>query len=335
MAYIYSLADTWADGATTFTAIKMSVTDTASAAASLLMDLQVSGASRFSVTKAGGATFAGAVSVSGANNSLSFPTSGSTSAGTGPNIANYFGTLGLFSGSTLGARYQFGVGGGWILPSSQAYSIEGDVNLYRDAANTLAQRNGVNAQAFNLYNTYTDASNYERGFMRFVSNVLEIGTQAAGTGTNRLIRFLSAAPSAAWEFKSTATATPTLVLAGSDRSVTLYPQVNMLVAANGGFWSALDYAAGAANQFALRQSNANASTYFFGLIGSAAGVMQLNNGSGRGAGYGATVEMWETTAPAAPATDGVRIYAEDDGAGKTRLMARFATGAAVQIAIEP
>jgi hypothetical protein len=31
----------------------------------------------------------------------------------------------------------------------------------------------------------------------------------------------------------------------------------------------------------------------------------------------------------------VRIYAEDNGSGKTRLMAKFPTGAAVQIAIEP
>lgn len=46
-------------------------------------------------------------------------------------------------------------------------------------------------------------------------------------------------------------------------------------------------------------------------------------------------EMAEMTAPAAPAANGVRIYAEDNGSGKTRLMARFATGAAVQIAIEP
>jgi hypothetical protein len=41
------------------------------------------------------------------------------------------------------------------------------------------------------------------------------------------------------------------------------------------------------------------------------------------------------TAPAAPATNNVRIYAEDNGSGKTRIMALFATGAAVQIAIEP
>jgi len=31
----------------------------------------------------------------------------------------------------------------------------------------------------------------------------------------------------------------------------------------------------------------------------------------------------------------VRIFAQDNGAGKTQLMALFATGAAQQIAIEP
>jgi hypothetical protein len=50
---------------------------------------------------------------------------------------------------------------------------------------------------------------------------------------------------------------------------------------------------------------------------------------------GATLEFAEQTAPAAPSTNFVRIYAEDNGSGKTRLMALFATGAAQQIAIEP
>ena len=50
---------------------------------------------------------------------------------------------------------------------------------------------------------------------------------------------------------------------------------------------------------------------------------------------GAALSFIEQTAPSAPATNGVYIYAEDNGSGKTRLMARFATGAAQQIAIEP
>ena len=39
--------------------------------------------------------------------------------------------------------------------------------------------------------------------------------------------------------------------------------------------------------------------------------------------------------PAAPAANGCRLYTKDNGSGKTQLMARFATGAAVQVAIEP
>lgn len=43
----------------------------------------------------------------------------------------------------------------------------------------------------------------------------------------------------------------------------------------------------------------------------------------------------EMTAPGAPGSNGCVIYAEDNGSGKTRLMVRFASGAAQQIAIEP
>lgn len=57
MSYIYNLTDTWNAGGTTFTAVKMNVTDTASAAGSLLMDLQVGSVSRFNVNKTGVSNF--------------------------------------------------------------------------------------------------------------------------------------------------------------------------------------------------------------------------------------------------------------------------------------
>ena len=57
-----------------------------------------------------------------------------------------------------------------------------DLFLFRDAANTLALRNGTAAQTFNIYNTYTDASNYERGTILWTANQFKIDTQAAGTG---------------------------------------------------------------------------------------------------------------------------------------------------------
>lgn len=62
----------------------------------------------------------------------------------------------------------------------------------------------------------------------------------------------------------------------------------------------------------------------------AAGIVGI-----RGFGAGGSLSFIEQTAPSAPAANGVYIYAEDNGAGKTRLMALFATGAAQQIAIEP
>jgi hypothetical protein len=61
------LTATWNAGGTTFTAIKMNATDTASAAGSLLIDLQVGGVSQFKVSKAGAVTPAGSIFVSQGN----------------------------------------------------------------------------------------------------------------------------------------------------------------------------------------------------------------------------------------------------------------------------
>ena len=72
--------------------------------------------------------------------------------------------------------------------SSGVYGTK-DVALTRDAANTLAQRNGTNAQTFRLYNTFTDSSNYERGKLEWASNALRIGTEKAGTGAARALEF--------------------------------------------------------------------------------------------------------------------------------------------------
>lgn len=62
-----------------------------------------------------------------------------------------------------------------------------------------------------------------------------------------------------------------------------------------------------------------------------AGVLGIRNASTGGA----TIEMMEQTAPGSGAANTARIYAEDNGAGKTRLMVIFPSGAAQQIAIEP
>jgi hypothetical protein len=154
---IFDLSDTWNAGATTFAAIKMNVTDTASAAGSLLLDLQVGGSSKFSVSKSGAVTLP-------SSTYLYLPV----------NVGiNYIGPGQV----TVSSTGQFNWGSSGI--------DSPDLSLFRDAANTLAQRNGANAQTFRIYNTYTDASNYERGSIAWSSNTLVIGPQNAGTGSAR------------------------------------------------------------------------------------------------------------------------------------------------------
>lgn len=72
-------------------------------------------------------------------------------------------------------------------------------------------------------------------------------------------------------------------------------------------------------------------SYETGVISSAAGIVTLTNGSTGGA----ALELREQTAPSSPASDACRIYSEDNGAGKTRIMAKFSDGSTAQIAIQP
>lgn len=64
-----------------------------------------------------------------------------------------------------------------------------DTFLKRIAANVLGMINGVTAQAFVVYNTFTSAANFERAFLRFVSNVCEVGCETTG-GTLRTLRLI-------------------------------------------------------------------------------------------------------------------------------------------------
>lgn len=93
---------TWNAGGVTFTALEINVTDTASAAASLLMDLQVAGVSKFKVTKAGTGTLAGDLIVTAGNLGI-----GTTSPGTdaGSSSGDYSGQIAHLKGAGVAARY--------------------------------------------------------------------------------------------------------------------------------------------------------------------------------------------------------------------------------------
>lgn len=72
----------------------------------------------------------------------------------------------------------------WSNSASDASSTRSLV-LSRDADHTLALRNSTNAQTINVYNTYTNSSNYERAKVAWSGNTLLIGTEKAGTGSAR------------------------------------------------------------------------------------------------------------------------------------------------------
>jgi hypothetical protein len=68
-----------------------------------------------------------------------------------------------------------------------------------------------------------------------------------------------------------------------------------------------------------------------GLARGAAKFAKPTDGSTGAGGF----QLAEMTGPSAPAANSVYIFAEDNGSGKTRIMAQFATGSAVEIATEP
>jgi hypothetical protein len=313
-SYIYNMVDTWNNGATTFTAVKMSVTDTASNAASLLMDLQVGGSSKFRVEKNGGITALGNIFALGgclqygsgvgagntyrigfsstanaydtmdaflsrrgaanlrlgaadasapvaqtlsvqsvvagtsntAGSDLTITGSQGTGTGAGGNIIfqtaisgasgsaqNALRSILTISGSsdclininpslTVGGvisagsdtfqTIQFGatqVGSnglgaitpsGFVIRNNYTYSWTNGTNpatgttdliLARDAANTLALRNGTAAQAFNIYNTYTSSTSFERYSVDWITtaNLVIVGpNKGSGGGTQRVQR---------------------------------------------------------------------------------------------------------------------------------------------------
>lgn len=145
---VLDMAQTWNNVAVTFTGLKINVTDTTSAAASLLMDLQVGGTSQFKVLKTGIADAVAGYRVNGVT---------------------------VLSGSTL--------------------TLSADAILIRDAANTLAQRNGTNAQTSRVYGTFTNASNGRwLNIAVTTAGVCSIAATGNGTGASGNVLHISSLP---------------------------------------------------------------------------------------------------------------------------------------------
>jgi hypothetical protein len=121
-----------------------------------------------------------------------------------PNTGLYYGggsNLQITSGGVGVARFIYSGGVGYlglgtsVLAWAAALNGGSDLLLYRDAANTLAQRNGTSPQTFRIYNTYTDASNYERLGIGWngTQNGFLIVPEGSGTGLARNLLLWSGA----------------------------------------------------------------------------------------------------------------------------------------------
>ena len=189
-----------------FSAAVINVTNTASATASRLLDVQSSGTTVFSVLDGNrilGSSFVPTLtgpSLELGSGTGIYDSGGLRLSGQGQNIALVTST----GFRVRGFELQFSSGG--------------ETALIADAADVLAMRRGVNPSTFRLYNTFTDASNYERLSLRWASNVAIIGTEKAGTGSARTLElqvdgttFLGATTGGTVRFGSQSVQSTTLV----------------------------------------------------------------------------------------------------------------------------
>ncbi|MEK7327566.1 MAG: tail fiber protein, partial [Chloroflexota bacterium] len=92
------------------------------------------------------------------------------------------GTVGAGTGLTLPAFTASGA----IIPST-------DNNLDLGSASYRFRDLYLGPSSLKMYNSYTDASNYELGKLSFATNIMTVGTSAAGTGTVRALKVTTGA----------------------------------------------------------------------------------------------------------------------------------------------
>jgi len=180
---VLDATQTWNNAAVTFTGLKFNETDTASNAASLLMDLQVGASSKFKIEK--GLSLK-SLTISGTtidtNNGVLL-TAGIKQGGIALTRTGFVGYRGTATAQVFEVDGVTGVWTASVYPfgwsSTGGTENSKDLTIYRDAADTLAQRRTTNAQTFRVYKSYTDASNYSR----LAINNNQIASEVLGTGS--------------------------------------------------------------------------------------------------------------------------------------------------------
>ncbi len=275
-----------------------------------------------------GTLTAGIISLGGAGSYLNFgvlpPTSSSGSGGTAGLFQDYTGLYAL-SGTTLNASLSsngLSAASGNFIADSTGVSLN-ILSSYSNTTSLTFKKSGVVGATLFAY---------DDGVTPFAGFTIDTSTTGTNVSAPATIRFTS-------KSKTSYDASVNL-LAQSDGSVA----ASMSLSSKTSFQSAIsinDLGNDVDTVISGSGSNVNlayfdASTGFIG-IGTSSPLSRLHITNGPGGGTsGAVIRMDEviTTTPANPASDQLVLYADDNGSGKTRLMVRFSTGAAIQIAIQ-
>ncbi len=299
---IHSLTDAWNNGATAFTGIGMNVTDTASAAGSMLLNLQVGGTSRFAVNKTGRLTVQGMTVGLGGQTTVASNTA--------------LGVEALNSASLTGIS-NTGVGQ-FALQSNTTGSSNSAVGQGALFSNTTGSNNiGVGVSA--LLNNTTGSFNTANGMQALQANT----TGAFNAAVGRLALFSnttgdanSAVGSSALFSNTTGGNNTALGLEAGFGITTGFNNTTVGLQAGSGITTG-------SNNIAIGNS---------AQVDSPTASNQINVG---GVYFQDRLLYTERADPAATAANQAVVYARDNGSGKTQLCVRFNTGAVQVLATEP
>jgi len=357
-APVLNLTQTWNNVAVTFTGMKFNVASDTSAAASLLMDLQVGGTSQMSLRKDGRLTLNGPSSDAAYIMSTAPARSGSLLIG----FNNGAGGSGCAFGDGAGTVIYGACGSNGFMTDSSRYYGFGSSTIATAPDTILTRRGAANlrlgaadaaapvAQTLSVQSVVAGTSN-TAGAAFTVNGSIGTGTGAggsiifqvapagsSGSAQNALVAALTINSARQIVSSINGTSTVPAFCFSGDPATGLYRENNLFgvtIANNTTIFTA-EYNGAAAilrdMYFGIRDAQFTGGTIDTRLYRDAAGVFGVR---GTSTSVGAALSFIEQTAPASPAANIVRIYAEDNGSGKTRLMALFATGVAQQIAIEP
>lgn len=193
MAGVYELTDTWNNGATTFAAIKMNVTDSASNAASKLLELEVGGSDRFTVDKDGDVVAAGTLAVAGASTLTGAVSAGATLAVTGATTlsstlavtgAASFSAAALSAGDTGGIGYATGAGGAVTQGTDRTTGVT--INKVCGAITLVSGAGSTTPASFTVTNSTVAITDTVVVCQRSGTDIYDLSVSAVANGSFRI-----------------------------------------------------------------------------------------------------------------------------------------------------